>query len=81
MDEDISDTKTIYSIVSKKDKKENSESDNKDFDTKLDLSKLEFMNTTCEHTWKKNSGLDSIRCFKCKWFPIDYIEQNVLDVF
>ena len=24
---------------------------------------------TCEHTWKKNSGLDSIRCFKCKWFP------------
>ena len=23
---------------------------------------------TCEHKWKKNKGLDSIRCFKCKWF-------------
>ena len=27
------------------------------------------MNMTCEHKWKKNRGLDSIRCFKCKWFP------------
>ena len=27
------------------------------------------MDITCEHEWKKNSGLDSIRCFKCKWFP------------
>ena len=26
------------------------------------------MNTTCEHTWKKNNGFDSIRCFKCKRF-------------
>ena len=26
------------------------------------------MNIICEHEWKKNSGLDSIRCFKCKWF-------------
>ena len=24
---------------------------------------------TCEHKWKKNKGLDIIRCFKCKWFP------------
>ena len=23
---------------------------------------------TCEHKWKNNRGLDSIRCFKCKWF-------------
>ena len=27
------------------------------------------MDMTCEHKWKKNRGLDSIRCFKCKWFP------------
>ena len=27
------------------------------------------MDIICEHKWKKNSGLDSIRCFKCKWFP------------
>ena len=27
------------------------------------------MDITCEHQWKKNRGLDSIRCFKCKWFP------------
>ena len=27
------------------------------------------MDITCEHQWKKNKGLDSIRCFKCKWFP------------
>ena len=69
VDENISDTETIYSIVSIKDKKENSESDNKDFNTESDLSRLEFMNTTCEYSWKKNSGLDSIKCFKCKWFP------------
>ena len=27
------------------------------------------MDITCEHEWKNNSGLDSIRCFECKWFP------------
>ena len=27
------------------------------------------MDIICEHEWKKNSGLDSIRCFKYKWFP------------
>ena len=27
------------------------------------------MDMTCEHKWKKNRGLDSIRCFKCKRFP------------
>ena len=26
------------------------------------------MDIICEHEWKKNSGLDSIRYFKCKWF-------------
>ena len=26
------------------------------------------MDMTCENKWKKNKGLDSIRCFKCKWF-------------
>ena len=26
------------------------------------------MNITCKHKWKKNSGLNSIRCIKCKWF-------------
>ena len=26
------------------------------------------MDMTCEQKWKKNRGLDSIRCFKYKWF-------------
>ena len=26
------------------------------------------MDMTCEHKWKKNRRLDSIKCFKCKWF-------------
>ena len=26
------------------------------------------MDMTCEHKWKHNKGLDSIICFKCKWF-------------
>ena len=55
-------------IVSIKDEKEILKSDNEDFDTELDLSGLKFMNKTYEHTWKKNNGLDSNRCFKCKWF-------------
>ena len=70
MDEEISDTKTIYSIVSIKERKENSDSENEDLIN--DLEELEFVNTefmdmTCEHKWKKNKGLDSIRCFKCNW--------------
>ena len=40
VDEDISDTEIIYSIVSIKEEKENSESDNEDFNIELDLSRL-----------------------------------------
>ena len=53
VDEDISDAETIYSTVSIKGEKENSESENEDLDIESDLSRLEFMNTTCEHKWKK----------------------------
>ena len=72
IDEEISDTETIYSIVSITEGKQNSDSENEDLIN--DLAELEFPNTefmdiTCEHQWKKNKGLDSIRCFKCKWFP------------
>ena len=71
IDEEISDTETIYSIVSITEGKQNSDSENEDLIN--DLAELEFPNTelmdiTCEHKWKKNRGLDS-RCFKCKWFP------------
>ena len=47
VDEDISDTETIYSIISIKDEKENSESDNEDLDIESYLYRLKFMNTTC----------------------------------
>ena len=43
VDEDISDIETIYSIVSVKDGKENSESENEDLDIELDLFITEFM--------------------------------------
>ena len=72
IDEEISATETINSIVSINEGKENSNSENEDLIN--DLAELEFLNTefmdmTCEPKWKKNRGLDSIRCFKCKWFP------------
>ena len=72
IDEEISDTETIYIIVSITEGKQNSDSENEDLIN--DLAELEFPNTefmdiTYEHQWKKNRGLDSIRCFKCKWFP------------
>ena len=72
IDDEISDTETIYSMVSITEGKQNSDSENEDLIN--DLAELEFPNTefmdiTCEHKWKKNRGLDSIRCFKCKWFP------------
>ena len=63
---------TIYSIVSIKEGKENSDSENEDLINELaelDFLGTKFMDIICEHEWKKNSGLDSIRCFKCKWFP------------
>ena len=83
IDEEISNTETIYNIVSKKEGKENSDSENEDLIN--DLVELEFLNTefidmTCEHKWKKNRGLDSIRCFKCNGFQINYIGQNVRNV-
>ena len=71
IDEEISDTETIYNIVSIKEEKENSDNDNEDLINELaelEFLGTEFMDITCEHKWKKNSGLDSIRCFKCKWF-------------
>ena len=71
IEEEILDTETIYSIVGIKEGKENLDSENEDLInelTELDLSRTEFMDKICEHEWKKNSGLDSIRCFKCKWF-------------
>ena len=74
MDEEISYTETIYSIVSIKEGKENSYSENEDLLNDLAVIELEFLRTgfmdmACEHKWKKNGGLDSIRCFKRKWFP------------
>ena len=73
IDEEISDTQTIYSIVSIKERKENSNSENEDLLNDLAVAELEFLGTefmdmTCEHKWKNNKGLDSIRWFKCKWF-------------
>ena len=72
IDEEISDTEKIYSIVSITEGKQNSDSENEDLIN--DLAELEFPNTefmdiTCEHQWIKNRGFDSIRCFKYKWFP------------
>ena len=60
----------LYSIVSIKEGKENSYSENEDLLNDLAVTELEFLGTefmdmTCEHKWKKNRGLDSIRCFKC----------------
>ena len=69
IDEEISDTETIYNIVSIKEGKENSYSKNEDLINdlaELEFLGIEFMDIICEHKWKKNSGLDSIRCFKCK---------------
>ena len=63
--------KKIYSIVSIKEGKKNSYSKNEDLINdlaELEFLNIEFMDMTCEHKWKKNIGLDRIRCFKCKWF-------------
>ena len=81
IDEEIYDTETIYSIVSIKEGKENSDSENEDLLNDLAITELEFLGTefmdmTCEHKWKKNKGLDSIRCFKCKWFPNRLHREN-----
>ena len=27
------------------------------------------MNTECDHSWKRNQGIDSNPCFKCKRYP------------
>ena len=72
IDEEIYVTKTIYSIVSIKEGKENSDSENEDLINdlaELDFLNTEFMDMTCEYKWKKNKGFDSIIYFKCKWFP------------
>ena len=72
IDEEISDTETIYSIVSITEGKQNSDSENEDLINdlaELECPNIEFRDITCEHKWKKNRELDSIRCFKCKWFP------------
>ena len=71
IDKEVTDTETIYSIVSIKEEKENSDSENEDLINELeeqDFLGIEFMDIICEHEWKKISGLDRIRCFKCKWF-------------
>ena len=83
IDEEIYDTEMIYSIVSITEGKQNSDNENEDLIN--DLAELEFpntelMNITCEHKWKNNRGLDSIRCFKCKWFPDRLQEQNARSV-
>ena len=52
IEEEISDTETIYSIVSKKEGKENSDSENEDLINdlaELEFLKIEFMDITCEH--------------------------------
>ena len=62
----IFDTKTIYNIVSIQEGKENSDSENEDLINELaelGFFRTEFMDITCEHDWKKNSGLDSILKF------------------
>ena len=59
----IFDTETIYNIVSIQEGKENSDIKNEDLINELvelDFFRTEFMDITCEHDWKKNSGLDSI---------------------
>ena len=48
---------------------------------KLPYKGIEFMNIACEHKWKKNSGLDSIRCFKCKWFLDRLHRAKCISVF
>ena len=54
--------KTIYSIVSIKEGKENSDSENEDLIN--DLAELEFLNIEFMDMKMENRGLDSIRCFK-----------------
>ena len=54
--------KTIYSIVSIKEGKESSDSENEDLIN--DLAELEFLNTEFMDMKMENRGLDSIRCFK-----------------
>ena len=52
IDEEISDTETIYSIVSITEGKQNSESENEDLINdlaELEFSNTEFMDITCEH--------------------------------
>ena len=52
IDEEISDTETIYRIVSIKEGKENSNSENEDLInelTELDFLGVEFMDIICEH--------------------------------
>ena len=64
IDEEISDTETIYNIVSIKEEKENFDSENEDLINEfaeLQFLGIEFMDIICEHKWKKNSRLDSIR--------------------